>query len=232
MVQDSGRKTRSRPGQHARNAPGTEALRPARSALAPGRLGLTAALIVLAAILALAAWRQHATAPVAPQSGQADIGGPFQMVDQLGKPVDQHVLLGKWSAVFFGYTYCPDTCPATLQALAAAQSRLGPLAKDFQVVFISVDPARDTPAQMKLYLSAQGFPQGAVGLTGTPAQVAQAARVYHAYYAKQGTGAQNYIVQHTAAIYLMNPKGQFVKPLDETQTPDALAGQIKAAMQG
>ncbi|MHB8286759.1 MAG: SCO family protein [Caulobacteraceae bacterium] len=195
-----------------------------------GRLGLTAALILLAAILGFTAWREHASAPVAQQSGQADIGGPFRMVDQLGRPADEHVLLGKWSAVFFGYTYCPDTCPATLQALAAAQTRLGPLAKTFQVVFVSVDPARDTPAQMKLYLSAQGFPQGALGLTGTPAQVAQIAKVYHAYYAKQGTGAQNYTVQHTAAIYLMNPKGQFVKPLDESQPPDALAAQIKEAM--
>jgi protein SCO1/2 len=69
-----------------------------------------------------------------------------------------------------------------------------------------------------------------VGLTGTPAQVAQAAKVYHAYYAKQGTGAQGYLVQHTAAIYLMDPKGRFVKPLDESQTPDAMAGQIKEAM--
>ncbi len=231
MVHNSGRRTRARPDQHARNAPGTEALQPARARLSGARLGLTAALIALLGVLAVAAWRQHATAPVTQQSGQADIGGPFQMVDQLGKPVDQHVLLGKWSAVFFGYTYCPDTCPATLQALAAAQSRLGPLAKNFQVVFISVDPARDTPAQMKLYLSAQGFPQGAVGLTGTPAQVAQTAKVYHAYYAKQGTGTQSYTVQHTAAIYLMNPKGQFVKPLDESQTPDAMAGQIKEAMQ-
>ena len=201
-----------------------------RPRVSGARLGLTAALVVLAGILAFTAWRGHATAPVVQQSGQADIGGAFRMVDQLGQPADEHVLLGKWSAVFFGYTYCPDTCPATLQALAAAQSRLGPLAKDFQVVFISVDPARDTPAQMKLYLSAQGFPQGALGLTGTPSQVAQVARVYHAYYAKQGTAADNYTVQHTAAIYLMNPKGQFVKPLDESQPPDALAGQIKEAM--
>jgi protein SCO1/2 len=200
-----------------------------RPGISGGRLGLTAALIALVGILALAAWRQHATTPVQ-QSGQADIGGSFRMVDQLGQPADQRVLLGKWSAVFFGYTYCPDTCPATLQALAAAQSRLGPLAKIFQVVFISVDPARDSPAQMKLYLSSQGFPQGALGLTGTPAQLAQVAKVYHAYYAKQGDAAQNYTVQHTAAIYLMDPKGQFVKPLDESQTPDAMASQIKDAM--
>jgi protein SCO1/2 len=200
-----------------------------RPRIGGARLGLTAALVLLAALLGLAAWRQHATAPVE-QSGQADIGGAFRMVDQLGQPADERVLIGKWSAVFFGYTYCPDTCPATLQALAAAQTRLGPLAKAFQVVFVSVDPVRDTPAQMKLYLSAQGFPQGALGLTGTPAQVAQIAKAYHAYYAKQGTAAQNYSVQHTAAIYLMNPKGQFVKPLDESQPPEALAGQIKEAM--
>jgi protein SCO1/2 len=161
--------------------------------------------------------------------GEARIGGPFKMVDQNGRPVDERVLLGKWSAVFFGYTYCPDTCPATLSALAATQARLGAAAKTFQVVFVSVDPARDTPAQMKLYLSAQGFPGGAVGLTGSPAQVADIAKAYAAIYAKVGTGP-DYQVQHSAAIYLMDPHGKFVRPLNEAQGPDAMAKQIGEAM--
>jgi protein SCO1/2 len=169
-----------------------------------------------------------ATQPVE-SYGAARIGGPFKMVDQLGRPVDQRVLLGKWSAVFFGYTYCPETCPATLSALAAAQAQLGAEAKAFQVVFVSVDPARDTPALMKLYLSAQGFPNGAVGLTGSPAQVADIAKAYGVFYAKDGQGS-DYELQHTAMIYLMDPQGRFVAPLIEAQGPRAMAKQIADAM--
>jgi protein SCO1/2 len=170
-----------------------------------------------------------ATQPVE-SYGEARIGGPFKMVDQNGRAVDQRVLLGKWSAVFFGYTYCPDTCPATLSALAATQARLGPAAKTFQVVFVSVDPARDTPAQMKLYLSAQGLPGGALGLTGSPAQVADIAKAYAAIYAKVGDGP-DYQVQHSAAIYLMDPHGKFARPLNEAEGPNAMAKQITEAMQ-
>ncbi len=162
-------------------------------------------------------------------SGEAAIGGPFHLVDESGRAVDQHVLDGKWSAVFFGYTNCPDTCPATLQALNAAAQQLGASRRGFQVVFISVDPGRDTPAQMRLYDRSQGYPAGGLmGLTGTPAQVASVAGEYHAFY-KAGTGP-DYAVQHSAAVYLMDPKGGFVKPLDEAQPPTSLARQIRDAM--
>ena len=170
----------------------------------------------------------HGPAPVI-SSGEASIGGPFQLVDVNGRPVDQHILAGKWSAVFFGYTNCPDTCPATLQALNAAGQALGAARKDFQVVFISVDPERDTPAQMKLYAGSQGYPAGGlIGLTGTPAQVKAVAGAYRVFY-KAGSGA-DYAVQHSAAIYLMNPRGRFVEPLQETQPPAAIASQIREAM--
>ena len=93
-------------------------------------------------------------------SGTALVGGPFQLVDQNGKPVDEKILKGKWTAVFFGFTYCPDVCPTTMQVLGAAQRDLGPKADKFQVVFISVDPERDTPEQIKTYLSNEVFPKG------------------------------------------------------------------------
>ena len=184
-----------------------------------------------AAVLAILALRgpQGVSRSVA-SSGEAQIGGPFHLVDSNGRAVDQHVLDGKWSAVFFGYTNCPDTCPATLQALNAADRQLGSAGKRFQVVFISVDPARDTPAQMKLYDSSQGYAPGILtGLTGSPSAVKQAADAYHAIYARQGAGP-DYTVQHSAAVYLMNPQGRFVKPLDEGRGPAALAAQIEDAM--
>ena len=185
---------------------------------------------LVAAVLAVVVIRppHRVSIPMA-SSGEAPIGGPFHLVDDAGRPVDQHVLDGRWSAVFFGYTNCPDTCPATLQALNAAAGQLGSARNGFQVVFISVDPARDTPAQMKLYDASQGYPKhGLLGLTGTPAQVASVAGEYHAFY-KAGTGP-DYAVQHSAAIYLMDPRGQFVKPLEESEPPAALARQIRDAM--
>ncbi len=159
------------------------------------------------------------------------IGGPFRLVDQDGRPRDQSMLEGKWTAVYFGYTYCPDVCPTTLQTLAEAEDRLGPKAKGLQVVFITVDPERDTPAQMKSYLSNGAFPKGTVGLTGSPAAVAAAAEAYRLYYQKQGSGS-GYEVQHSSAIYLMNRKGRFDRVLAYGLTPDEEARQISEAMRG
>jgi protein SCO1/2 len=194
----------------------------------PRRLAiLIAACVVGLAVLGGLAWK----AGVFEDRGQPAVGGPFHLVNQDGRPVDQSVLKGKWSAVFFGFTYCPDVCPTTLQAMARAQDLLGPKAKDFQVVFISVDPGRDTPEQMKTYLSNEAFPKGTIGLTGTPAQVDAAAKAYKAYYAKNGDGP-DYLVDHFSSTYLMNPKGQFEKILPYGIPPEELARQISDAMRG
>jgi len=165
----------------------------------------------------------------ATSSGTALIGGPFQLVSQDDRPVDQSVLNGKWSAVFFGYTYCPDVCPTSLQTLAQAKTVLGAAAKDLQVVFISVDPDRDTPAQMKAYLAGPAFPQPTLGLTGSAGQVAAAAKAYRVYYQKQGTG-EGYAVNHSAIIYLMNPEGKFDRVMAQSLTPAEMATQIRQAM--
>jgi protein SCO1/2 len=164
-------------------------------------------------------------------SGQAQIGGPFHLVDQNGASRDQSMLKGKWSAVFFGYTFCPDVCPTTLQSLADAQARLGNKARDLQVVFITVDPARDTPAQLKTYLSSQAFPRGTIGLTGSPEKIAEAAKAYKVFYQKQGTG-KDYEMSHSSGIYLMNPKGRFDRILTYDLGPAEMANQIGQAMAG
>jgi protein SCO1/2 len=158
------------------------------------------------------------------------IGGSFQMVDQTGKPVDQSILDGKWSAVFFGFTYCPDVCPATLQALSSAVPLLKPAeAKKLQIVFVSVDPARDTPAQVKLYLDSQRLPAGTVGLTGSQAQIDAMAKVYRAVHEKVGDGA-DYTMNHSTAVYLMDPKGRFDSVLAYGLTPPQMAELISKAM--
>ena len=129
-------------------------------------------------------------------SGQPLVGGDFTLVNQDGRTVDQTLLNGKWSLVFFGFTYCPEFCPTTLAELAAVQQQLGDKAKDLQIVFISIDPQRDTPRQLKDYLSSDGFPKGTIGLTGTPEQVAQAAKAYRAFYQKVGEG-ETYTMNHS-----------------------------------
>jgi len=184
---------------------------------------LRAFVLCLAAAAALAACR--------PQQEPSPVGGPFQLTDQNGRTVTEKALDGKWTAVFFGFTYCPDVCPTTLQTLAEAQERLGPRAKDFQVVFISVDPGRDTPQALKAYLSSPAFPKGTIGLTGTPQQIAAVAKAYRAYYAKRGEGP-DYQVDHLSAVYLMDRKGDFAKILANGLGPDEIARQIKDAMAG
>jgi len=164
-------------------------------------------------------------------TGDSAIGGPFALTDQDGRPVTQDMLKGKWSAVFFGYTYCPDVCPLTLQSLAQTQKDLKDKAKDFQIVFITVDPARDTPANLKAYLSSGGFPHGVIGLTGTQGQIDQATKAYAVPVEKVGSG-DTATFNHGAIIYLMDPNGKFVAPLSKEMSPEENARQILDAMKG
>jgi protein SCO1/2 len=190
-------------------------------------------LVAVAALIltGMAAW-MLAAPPAKPRqtaSGTAAIGGGFNLVDQDGKPVDQSILKGKWTAVFFGYTFCPDVCPTTLQTLGAASTQLGARGKDFQVVFVTVDPERDKPAVLKSYLSSAAFPRGTIGLSGTSDQIAAIAKAYGVFYQKEGAGA-GYAVDHSSAIYLMNPKGQFDSVVAYGLTPEETRDQIVKAM--
>ncbi len=158
------------------------------------------------------------------------VGGPFQLVDTSGRTVDQDLLKGKWSVVFFGYTHCPDICPTTLFSLKQVEPLLGAQANDFQTVFVSVDPARDSVAQMRAYVANDAFPKRLIGLTGSQAQVDAAAKAYHVYYQKQGAG-DDYQVSHAAYSYLMNPKGRFACVLPPNASPEQTAAKIRTAMQ-
>ena len=161
--------------------------------------------------------------------GQPAVGGPFQLVDQDGRTVDQTMLDGKWSLVFFGFTYCPDYCPTTLTSLEATRQSLGADAADLQIVFISIDPERDTPQALKDYLSSDGFPPGVIGLTGAPQQVADAAKVYRAYFQKVGDG-EDYTMNHSLTVYLMGPDGQFRSALGHDLGPERSAQLIRRVM--
>lgn len=189
-------------------------------------LALIAVLAVALAILTGLAVRRGV---LGPQPQTAAIGGPFQLVDSSGRTVDQDVLRGKWSVVFFGFTQCPDICPTTLFEMGQVEPLLGGKASDLQTVFVSVDPARDTPAQVARYIANPAFPKKLVGLTGSQAQVDAAAKAYRVYYQKQGEGA-DYTVNHAAYSYLMTPKGRFACVLPYGQGPEKTAARIQAAM--
>ncbi len=193
------------------------------------------ACIAIAAALVVVTLVVVSRQPAAPTSlevsstGQPQVGGPFQLVNQDGQPVDQTLLNGKWTLVFFGFTWCPDYCPTTLTMLEATKARLGDKAKDLQIVFISVDPERDTPQAMKDYLSSDGFPEGVIGLTGTPQQVKAAADAYRALYSKVGEG-EGYTMNHGLTIYLMGPDGRFRAPLGHGLGPERAAQVIERVM--
>jgi protein SCO1/2 len=190
--------------------------------------------LALLIFAALAIWRTAGSTSSRPAPASAgalpgQTGGGFHLVDQTGRPVDQSILKGKWTAVFFGYTFCPDVCPMTLQTLGSASQDLGPRAKDFQVVFVTVDPERDTPAKLKDYLSSAAFPRHTIGLTGTPDQIAAIALAYGVFYQKEGSGA-GYAVDHSSAIYLMNPDGAYDSVIAFGLTPEETRAQILKAM--
>ena len=143
-------------------------------------------------------------------SGKALIGGPFTLVGKDGSTVTDKAFHGKYMLVFFGYTHCPDICPAELQVMAAALDGLGKDADKVIPIFITVDPERDTPRVVADYV--MNFGPRFVGLSGTPEQIAKAAKAYRVTYDKHPAedGSDNYTVDHSAIAYLMGPDGEYI----------------------
>jgi len=195
------------------------------------------ALLAMVALLLTVAGRQGHLGPGAPGQGQNQaqgqgtpaIGGPFTLVDGDGKTVTEADFRGRYMLVFFGYTYCPDVCPTTLQTISTALDMLDPaIAAKVVPVFISVDPARDTPQVMADYVA--HFRPGMVGLTGTEAQVAAAAHAWRVYYAKApgaGDSGDDYLVDHSAILYLMGPDGAYVSHFSHDADAQKIAEGLK-----
>jgi cytochrome oxidase Cu insertion factor (SCO1/SenC/PrrC family) len=159
-----------------------------------------------------------------------NMGGPFRMQDQDGRAVTQADFGGKLLVGYFGYTFCPDVCPTELGAIAAAMDLLSPEdANRATPLFVTVDPARDTPEQIKAYVS--NFHPRMVGLTGTPEQVAEMARSFRVFYAKvQRPEMSEYLMDHSSFIYLIGTDGR-VRGLLRPQTPpEEIAAAIRAAL--
>ena len=160
----------------------------------------------------------------------ARIGGPFTLVDGSGHVVTDRDLRGRYVLVYFGYTFCPDVCPTTLATIAGALERLEKRADRLQPVFITVDPQRDTPKVVASYAAA--FSPRILGLTGSPEQVARVAGEYRVYYAKHRTGAgpDDYTMDHSSIIYLMDPNGRFVAPIPADESAPKMAADIARHM--
>lgn len=157
------------------------------------------------------------------------IGGPFRLRAADGREVTDADFRGRWMLVYFGYTHCPDACPTALQDMANALDSLGPEAKrKVAVLFITVDPERDTPEVMRDYVTA--FDAPITGLSGTAEQVAAAAKEYRVYYAKHPKADGEYDMDHSSIIYVMDPRGRFVANFTHETPPDAIAAKLRALM--
>ncbi|HEY5349302.1 MAG TPA: SCO family protein [Candidatus Lustribacter sp.] len=153
----------------------------------------------------------------------------FTLTDQDGRPYTLSAHRGHAIALFFGYAHCPDVCPTTLAALARAKRKLGPGGEAFDVVFVTVDPARDTPATLRRYVRL--FDPTFAGLTGSEAQLDPVYAAYHVYHrTAAGKGSANgYIVAHSSAVQFISPGGRLRGTGDWSDSPDELAVLMRQA---
>ncbi|WP_185985174.1 SCO family protein [Aureimonas mangrovi] len=188
-----------------------------RRPLAVLRAALWAMVVVVAAIL-LYLWtfgfqsvERSMTAATEPY------GTPFTLIDQNGEPITEAALRGRPSAVFFGFTHCPDICPTTLYELAGHKQALEQEGQDLNVVFVTVDPERDTPEILGQYVGSMGTPITAI--TGEPAEVDAMLEGWGIQHEKVGEG-DNYTMDHTASVILLGSAGQFVGTIPYGENPE------------
>jgi protein SCO1/2 len=160
--------------------------------------------------------------------GEASIGGPFVLTDQNGNAYTDKNLRGHWTLLYFGYTHCPDVCPLTLELMSDVMDRLGAKASRVTPLFITIDPARDTPAVMKQYVAA--FGKKFVGLTGSEAQIAPVLREFHVYAKKRAVAGGDYAMDHSGSIYLMDPNGKFAGTYEEEAGPEKITAGLKGKL--
>ncbi|MBX9931636.1 MAG: SCO family protein [Methylobacterium sp.] len=180
-------------------------------AFALGLVGLVAAAVLI-------------LVPGAQQTATSSVGGPFTLTTQDGKRVTERDFTGSAHLVFFGFTHCPDICPTTLQQIGDVLKALGNKGRDTKALFIAVDPERDTPEALKAYLAS--FDPRIVGLTGTPEEVNAAVKAYRAYVRKVPTKGDDYTMDHTALVYIMDAKNRFVTALNLTRPPEQSAAEL------
>ena len=190
------------------------------------RLAAAAACIVLA--LAAACSPETAKFKSSDVTG-ASFGRDFALTDASGKPRTLNDFRGKAVVVFFGYTQCPDVCPTTLATLAEAMKQLGPDADRVQVLFVTIDPARDTPALLNAYVPA--FDSRFIGLYGDDDATQRVAREFKIIYQKQpGTTPDTYTMDHSAGTYIFDPQGRLRLFVGHGKTPEVFVHDLRAIL--
>ena len=152
----------------------------------------------------------------------------FALTAPDGAAVTQQSYRGKWLVIYFGYTICPDVCPTIIMEIAGALKALGSRADAVQAIFITVDPQRDTPKVLNEYL--KSFDPRLIGLTGTPTQIAAAAKAFHVFYERNDTEDGSYLYDHSAFIYLVNPDGKFARAITSEGSSRAIANALSTLM--
>jgi protein SCO1/2 len=202
-----------------------------RTAASFSRTRRTVLAAAIAAVpFALSGCGKASDGPLAFEAGNdisgTDLGSGLDMTDTAGRRRTLADFKGKVLLVFFGYTQCPDDCPTSMAMAAQAMQLLGAKAHDVQVIFITVDPERDTPTILSTYV--QTFDPAFMGLTGTADQLARTARSFRASYSKEpGPTPQQYAMNHSSAFYLMDRKGQARGLINANTTPQAMAHDIQ-----
>jgi protein SCO1/2 len=186
------------------------------------RYAAWAAVAVALAIFGYLAWLQYAGDG---RFAAASIGGPFSLTDQHGTAVTETALKGHPTALFFGYTFCPDVCPTTLFEMTGWLNQLGPEADKLKVYFVTVDPERDTQQVLASYLSA--FDPRITGLTGSPESVETMIKAYRIYARKVPLDGGGYIMDHTASVYLLDADAVFTGTIDYQEAPDTALAKLK-----
>ncbi|MDY0881405.1 SCO family protein [Dongia soli] len=184
-----------------------------------------ACLVAILGLCGLVSWKLYQRS-VGAEAGSVAIGGPFSLTDQDGKHVTEADLKGKLSLIYFGYTFCPDACPTALGTITAALNKMGADADQVTPVFITIDPERDTQQVMKEYAS--NFHPRLRALTGSVDEVTAAAHAYKIYFTKEGgTDPQNYLMNHSTLIYLMDRDGKYLAHFGPQATPDDIATEVR-----
>ena len=162
-------------------------------------------------------------------TGEAQIGGDWELVDQTGAVRTDDDFLGKPQLVYFGFSYCPDVCPASLSRMGAIADQVDPDGDDLHYLFITVDPERDTPEALAQYVTAEPFAPGLVGLTGTPEQVDAAKEAFRVYAQKveDDGSAADYLYDHSDFIYVLDEEGKFHDLISPDESATVAAVEIK-----
>lgn len=181
---------------------------------------LVAILIIMAATLGVITFQWYRMT----YSGEP-YGAPFSLVDQTGAPITEAAFRGQPSAVFFGFTHCPEVCPTTLYEMNGWLQKLGDDGKNIRAYFVSIDPERDTPEVMKSYVT--NVSDRITGITGEPDKVHAMAKSFGIYWRKVDTGDGDYTMDHTASVLLLDGTGDFAGTIAYEENPNTALQKLK-----